>query len=333
MWVGLKSILCYFYAMFTGLEDQCCFSCIAADDSVALLQLRTVWSPHVPKRNLETTNSANVAYMSGKAGAQADALDGISAFFSGSVQERLAIREKQRSHQMMTHACDTSKWIFIWGTGRSGSTTVLSMLNHLPGVYLSGENYALADKLNAVKIDTVKLESPIDTPGYSTQDSAWYNKPDTQMLNESIRLWVCALRGDVPATQDVKYRGFKEITHHSTSQIAVIRDSFPNAYHIINYRRNVHAQQHDFHEGTTDKQFADQLESMREELKDSNVFELPLEDFSAQRFNVIIGWLGLSTSCRFDWVVHQNKWSGPGTGINTESEREDGRSDNPLSGC
>lgn len=30
--------------------------------------------------------------------------------------------------------------LFIWGTGRSGSTTVLEMLNLVPCVSLSGEN-------------------------------------------------------------------------------------------------------------------------------------------------------------------------------------------------
>jgi len=336
MWVGLRSSLLSLYATFTGLVDRSCVSCIAADESLALLQLRKASFPRFQGRNLETTTSVNVAYMTRKAEAQADALEGISAFFSGSMQERHAIREKQRRHQSMTHGCDTSKWIFIWGTGRSGSTTVLSMLNHLPGVYLSGENYALADKLNSVLIDTAKLESPTDVPGYSTQDSAWYNKPNMQMLNESVRLWVCALRGDVSDVQPAEnvYRGFKEITHHSTSQIAVIRDAFPGAYHIINYRRNVSAQQHDFLEEVPDPEFKSQLQSMRDSLKnESKVYELPLEDFSAQRFNEIIEWLGLTTSCRFDWVVHQNKWSGPGTGINTESEREDGRTDSPLSGC
>lgn len=38
--------------------------------------------------------------------------------------------------------CDLSayRWIFVLGVGRSGSTTILSMLNRLPGVELDGEH-------------------------------------------------------------------------------------------------------------------------------------------------------------------------------------------------
>mmetsp|Transcript_8251 Transcript_8251/g.10770 ORF Transcript_8251/g.10770 Transcript_8251/m.10770 type:complete len:149 (-) Transcript_8251:1950-2396(-) len=36
--------------------------------------------------------------------------------------------------------CHDYDWVFILGTGRSGSTTILSMINSIPGFYLAGEN-------------------------------------------------------------------------------------------------------------------------------------------------------------------------------------------------
>ena len=46
-------------------------------------------------------------------------------------------------------SCDLcgQRWLFVLATGRSGSTTVLNMLNALPGVYMAGENMNVVGKL------------------------------------------------------------------------------------------------------------------------------------------------------------------------------------------
>jgi hypothetical protein len=47
-------------------------------------------------------------------------------------------------------SCALYSWLFILATGRSGSTTILSMLNQVPEISLSGENNDLLGSLISV---------------------------------------------------------------------------------------------------------------------------------------------------------------------------------------
>jgi hypothetical protein len=319
MWFGLKTLvfnLCLcICAIFVYSQNNTCQLCnasplIVADDEIfALLQLHKVNSKHAPPE--EFTSTAEAALF-GKDEADSEARE--AHFVGGSFRTGKASGEKEDELAMAD--CNTSKWIFIWSTGRAGSTTIMSMLNHLPGIYLSGENHALADKLDSMRGETTKLASG----AHVTEDASWYNHPNDEMLKSAVRMWICALRGDAP--DSAEYRGFKELSHRSVTQIDTIVDVFPDAYHILNFRSNLTAQmESDFHgiQHTTEEALTSQVEAMRSSLSGKTVFEFPLEDFSTEKFNSIIEWLGMSTSCRFDFVLHQNDG-----GVDDRWTRDDG---------
>lgn len=296
MRIGVKSVL-FFYqsfcarAVFTRV-DQCSPLCFADEESVSFLQLRKIRSGlEAQMQELQSSMPDDVS-LSSEEGPQGDARD--AHLYGGS------FRTREQQDELAMANCSTSKWIFIWSTGRAGSTTVLTMLNHLPGVYLSGENKGLADSLGHLSHNTLGLRH--------RADNAWLNTPDPEMVKELARMWICALRSDAP-DDSAEYRGFKELAHRSVTQIRAIRHLFPDAYHILNFRNNLTAQMHSAfhaHQHTSEEQLISELEDMRDAVNGANVFELPLEEFSAEKFNSMVDWLGMDTSCTFRSVVHQN---------------------------
>jgi hypothetical protein len=50
---------------------------------------------------------------------------------------------------MQPGACTAHDWLVILATGRSGSTTIESMLNAVPQVHLTGENGGVMEELEA----------------------------------------------------------------------------------------------------------------------------------------------------------------------------------------
>lgn len=82
--------------------------------------------------------------------------------------------------------CDAYDWVFVFGTGRSGSSTVLQMLNAVPDILLSGENYGLYTMLH----DSKRLVN--NTNAWGTRPNpAWGEDPDFHGTNTCIRTASC----------------------------------------------------------------------------------------------------------------------------------------------
>ena len=97
--------------------------------------------------------------------------------------------------------------------------------------------------------------------------------------------------------------GFKEIRIDS---IPFIIEMFPGAYHIVNYQKNHSAQlQSQFHRQSRDIYLVQREAMMKKYLREQNVFELALEDFSVERFNSILKWIGI-TPYQYSDVLHSN---------------------------
>jgi hypothetical protein len=59
-----------------------------------------------------------------------------------------------------SNGCDLCKdhdWVFVLGTGRSGSTSVIEMVNTIPGVFLAGENFGQVLQMREMYDSTVKI--------------------------------------------------------------------------------------------------------------------------------------------------------------------------------
>jgi len=57
------------------------------------------------------------------------------------LQTRMALQPGHNRYQRCEHGdYDQQQWLFILATGRSGSTSILEMVNAIPGYFLAGEN-------------------------------------------------------------------------------------------------------------------------------------------------------------------------------------------------
>ena len=183
-----------------------------------------------------------------------------------------------------------TRWLFIWATGRSGSTTILEMLNSVPCVGLSGENGDFMKKLMSLDKTTRFING---------KKGAWFNKVDLDKLMVIEQNWISSLN-----SANTIISGFKEIRIES---IPYITHLFPDAFHIINYRRN-HTLQlaSQFQTKNSDRGLFRKEEIIRKYLKNqTNVLELPLEDFTVQKFNEVLSWIGI-TKYVFTTVLHSN---------------------------
>lgn len=196
------------------------------------------------------------------------------------------------------------QWLFVLAGGRSGSTTVLSMLNAIPGVHLAGENWGAVNSL-------LELYKNANNTGFghSSNDvvDAWsHTEISEKRVLCAMQDYVRVIVGEFDAAT-TKYIGFKEIRHKTPEQINFFSKVFPCAKYVIN-TRDVDEQHKSgwFKEMPLEKLQAKKvsLESFSASHEES-AFDLPLEDFSVERFNSMLHWLGAG-GCAFTQVAHAN---------------------------
>ena len=195
-------------------------------------------------------------------------------------------------------------WIFILGTGRSGSTTLLQMVNALPNVQLSGEHDAELDSF-------IDLRNRLRVTLKHAGSEAWLH--DRHQLKEAhlfctVQSWFFMHTGK-PCNTTATH-GFKEIRYNSFEQLNFLRDAFPGAKFILNFRREVLRQSRsawykNVHgvENALNKTNA-VLQSWAE-VNRARAYLLPLEDFTPGNFTELFKWLGFS-NCKAIAVTHTN---------------------------
>ena len=243
-----------------------------------------------------------------------------------------------RCAQPQAGACSlcAHKWLFVVATGRSGSTSILEGLNALPGVSLSGENYALLTNAQEISGKTMRLSQ--------SGGAAFEAAADTGMVQDETQ---CAMQevfakiggGDLRQRDGIF--GFKELvslpslrkfingkrpTEHfnswATSWLDYIDELFPCARIVFNIRRDVTAQARAIFstfDGASSIALT-QIEKEMQAVSDSFVawhgersrasggkarsFLLYTEDFTAERFTQLAQWLGFP--CTYNTVPHAN---------------------------
>ena len=149
--------------------------------------------------------------------------------------------------------CESHKFIFVVATGRSGSTTILSLLNGLPEVYVAGENYGIWQVIWRSYLELNRRRNLL-TLQYS---AAWQH---TETQNKSIMFdgFRLVLFGSIHPPASAVFVGFKEIRwawRYSLLDVDFLFDVFPCARVILNYRDNITAQhQSAFHRSTSLRQ-------------------------------------------------------------------------------
>lgn len=220
----------------------------------------------------------------------------------------------QLTTQMKSRSCDLCEqtWVFVVATGRSGSTTVMEMLNEIPGFRIGGENNGAAShmyELFQTYFDQIAIKCG---PGACTE--AWYT-PDVKKkdLLCALQQFARALVGRYP--DDTKVLGWKEFRWKSKQEMDFMRLLFPCAKFVINIRKDTVAEANSafMKDGATTPAVLDAANKMltdwAAQQAESTTFELPLEQFSVGRFNKLLGWLDI-TGCTYTTVLHANANNG-----------------------
>jgi len=209
-----------------------------------------------------------------------------------------AARENRRGN------CSDAKFVLILGTGRSGSTSALRMVNSLPGVALSGEHFGQVRDVMAFHRKSERARR--------AKGPAWVDGRFAKSTKCWLQSWY---RHDGTA-------GFKEIRYNDDETLEFLRWGFgPSVTFVLNYRESLSDQlrsrrrAHGFPKASTggDEQLRAETKALLEfyERHREQAFLLPLERFSLRTFDDLFAFLGFP-QCRALRLPHLNKNGGYG---------------------
>ena len=211
------------------------------------------------------------------------------------------------SYFQMPMSCNLTEneWIFIIGTGRSGTTTLLSMVNKLPGVQISGEHNGIIKAFVFMR-DKIK-----ETKKHRKSRGAWLGAAEAGSDNEVYCLtqrWFFLHTGSHCSGASI--HGFKEIRYASKKTLDFIASAFPRARFIIAFRNDIEKQAksswHQLHKSSDEtlQESTDSLNQWADE-HPQKVFKMPLEAFSTSLFDQMYNFLGFG-HCKTIVIQHDN---------------------------
>ncbi|KAL3817607.1 hypothetical protein ACHAXA_006496 [Cyclostephanos tholiformis] len=192
------------------------------------------------------------------------------------------------------HDCSGCDFVFIVATGRSGSTTLMTFLNSIPGVHVSGENDGQTERLRLI------YESLRHVKREHTRHAAWANTYNMNEIKRDMRKMLIHVINP-PAGSDTI--GFKEMRFHG-KDLDFIRMLFPRAKFILSIRGDVSKQPKSaFNRGKNSTRVKAALKKENEILSSLSrkhpdyMYLVKLEDFSVKKFDDILRFLG-RTDCK-----------------------------------
>jgi len=200
------------------------------------------------------------------------------------------------------------KWLIVLGTGRSGTTTILHMVNGISNtIHIQGETHNLPLFLLKLKNKIFNLPRKIR--------GAYYSMPlNKKKVLDSLQKIVVSQMGNL---DNKKIIGFKEVTITDQKTLTFLQELFPNAKYIINWRFDTMKQLRSKTKNNMNRnnvpeaRLIENMMSLRKwakTLKPENVFYLPLENFSLEKFNKLITFVGFK-ECTFNFILHNNNGS------------------------
>jgi len=203
--------------------------------------------------------------------------------------------------------------VFIVSTGRSGSTTVLHMLNAIPGYDLKGENMGMWQTMVSMvqqRQDAHEHYGKADVYTWIRSES-----PNKSELLCGLKLMVL---GELNPMPEARVVGFKEIRWNwdqNLTDLELLAEVFPSASFVLNFRKDIEAQIESMESTGGDFDEDDLVEETRaikqfKEKFPERSYMLRLEDFSVETFNDLLHWLGEDKECQYVEVAHDNAENG-----------------------
>jgi hypothetical protein len=201
-------------------------------------------------------------------------------------------------------------WVFQVSTGRSGSTSLMEMVNDLPGAYMAGENSGMFGSLYQLHIDSIQTNSHQRQAG----DHAWWHRQIDQ--NELKKLSRAYLAAAIGLNDAIAYSlvGFKEIRWSGPAELDFLMSLFPCAKVLVNIRRDVVAQSSSGMWKTTNRSSAS-LANMNElletwqKLHQTRTKLLTTKELTCSHMNDVYAWLGFP-HCKCLRMAHANNHNG-----------------------
>jgi hypothetical protein len=196
--------------------------------------------------------------------------------------------------------CD-ARWVFILGLGRTGSTSLLAMMNLIAGAHLAGENFGILRSLRGLEEKAQKISGQ--------KNKAWeHGDIDSNRVLCALQSYIKAIGGF--AGSDVMI-GFKEIRHRDEQDLDFFKKLFPCGRFIINTRRDVAAQTlaQKALNWTVKSPIEHQtrrMEAWQQANKQVSLLMRLEDNFTTDGFNNMLSWLGVS-GCRFTSLAHKNE--------------------------
>lgn len=210
-------------------------------------------------------------------------------------------------------------WLFVLGTGRSGSTSVLTMLNAIPDVYIAGE-----PKLTMPMMMSMYNERPKEwsaDKGDREIKARWHKPTMYHELLCDLQRYIKHAIGQSEAATE-KIIGFKDIHAVDESHLWFYKRLFPCARFIVNWRDGIEedvALQNKALKTVLEAKHMTSSDVRHEIVKKQQwaaknpdiTATLPLHNFTVGNFNRILRWLNVE-GCEYTAVAHANNNAGAG---------------------
>jgi len=227
-----------------------------------------------------------------------------------SLSQSRALHNKERN-------CNLCKdnWLFILGTGRSGTTSLMTMLNAIPGLYISGEPKSTMQRMLNMYSERPGVWS--EEKGLNEIRAHWHKPVDYERLLCDLQQYVKDMIGQSEVDTE-KIIGFKDINAKDERSLLFYKELFPCARYIMNWRETMqeNPQLHNSAFKTLLEMKDTSLAklSVEREVKKTwarnnslSAFTLPLEDFAVDKFNALLKWLNIE-DCKYTAVAHANSF-------------------------
>jgi len=208
------------------------------------------------------------------------------------------------------------KWLFVVGTGRSGSTTLMNMIDVIPSYRIAGENSGAAAALFALheaaettnRHNNFSRRKKRDRAAPSPSLTAWYQFSKVELGSRlcAMQAYALTMLGESGENGSNEVIGWKEI-RYSKAELDFMRLLFPCAKFVVNIRRDTKAQTQSSFQKRTTFQMWDRVNSMllgwSKRQPRGTVHVFALEDFSLPNFDRLLRFLG-EERCRYRSVIH-----------------------------
>lgn len=197
--------------------------------------------------------------------------------------------------------CHYYKFLFVLGTGRSGTTTIKAFLNSLPHFRIAGENKDVLGRLLTI------FNSLKEIKGWSDGAGAWENHYDLQKTFDNSRKYILDTIAPGPGHKVI---GFKEIRENSLDKVKFLKRLFPCSKLILSYRNNTQEQSHSafYKNNKGASKELDNANNFMLKLHNANpswMYLLALEEFSIEKFDDLLQWVG-EKNCHANYIPQMN---------------------------